>query len=69
MGSLDISRFFLPPYENDPSDFIKRVVTQDETWVHHFESESNMQSKQWKHPCSPRPKKFKRVHSGGKVMT
>ena len=27
-----------------------------------------MQSKQWKHPGSPPPKKFKRVHSAGKVM-
>ena len=27
-----------------------------------------MQSKQWKHPGSPPLKKFKRVHSAGKVM-
>ena len=27
-----------------------------------------MHSKQWKHPGSPPPKKFKRVHSAGKVM-
>ena len=27
-----------------------------------------MQSKQWNHPASPPPKKFKRVHSAGKVM-
>ena len=37
----------------DPGDFIERVVTQDETWVHHFDPESKMQSKQWKHPGSP----------------
>ena len=28
-----------------------------------------MQSKQWKHPGSPAPKKFKRVRSAGKDMT
>ena len=28
-----------------------------------------MQSKQWKHSGSPPPKKFKRVHSAGKVIT
>ena len=28
-----------------------------------------MQSKQWKHPGSPPPKKFNRVLSAGKVMT
>ena len=27
-----------------------------------------MQSKQWKHPGSPPPKTFKRVHSAGKVI-
>ena len=39
-----------------------------EIWVHHFDPESKMQIKQWKHPGSPPPKKFKRVHSAGKVM-
>ena len=47
---------------------IKRVVTQDEIWVHNFVAESKMQSKQCKHPGSPPPKKFKRAHSAGKVM-
>ena len=28
-----------------------------------------MKSKQWKHPGSPSPKKFKRVYSAGNVMT
>ena len=44
-------------------------MTQDETWVHHFDPESKKQSMQWKHPDSPPPlKKFKRVSSAGKVM-
>ena len=43
---LDISRYLLSRYEDDPSDFVERVVTQDETWVHHFDPESKMQSKQ-----------------------
>ena len=50
---LDISRYLLSHYENDPGDFIDRVVTQDETWAHHFNPESKMQSMQWKHPGSP----------------
>ena len=65
---LDVSGYLLFHYEDDPGDFIERVVTQDETWVHHVDQESNLQSKQWKHPGSPPPKKFKRVHSAGKVM-
>ena len=65
---LDISRYLLSCYKDDPDYFIERVVTQDETLVHHFDPESKMQSKQWKHPKSPTRKKFKRVHSAGKVM-
>ena len=47
---------------------IKRVVTQDEIWAHHFDQESKMQSKQWENPGSNPPKKFKRVHLAGKVI-
>ena len=65
---LDISRYLLSRYGDDPGDFIDRVVTQDETWAHHFDTESKMQSIQCKHPGSPPPKKFKRVSSAGKVM-
>ena len=39
---LDISRYLLSRYEDYHCDFIKRVETQDETWVHHFDPESKM---------------------------
>ena len=65
---LDISRYLLSRYEEDPGDFIVQVINQDETRVYHFDTESKMQSKQWKHLGSPHPKKFKRVHSAKKVM-
>ena len=45
-----------------------RVVTQDDTWVNHFDPEAKKQSMQWRHPGSPAPKKFKRVSSSGKVV-
>ena len=54
-ASIDISRYLLSRYKDDPGDFIERVVSQDETWVHHFDPESKMQSKQWKHHGSPTP--------------
>ena len=66
---LAISRYLLSRNEDDRGDFIKRVVTQGETYVHHFDPASKLQSKQWKHPGSPPLKKFKRVHPAGKVMT
>ena len=48
--------------------FLSRIVTGDETWVHHYESESKRSSMEWRHPTSPRVKKFKSQRSAGKIM-
>ena len=63
-----LSRTNLNLFEEDPANFLKRFVIMDETWVHHFTSEAKQQSKQWKHPGSPPPKKAKTVPSAGKIM-
>ena len=49
-------------------DFLLRLVTVDETWVHYYEPKNKAQSRQWVEPGSPRPKKFKTQPSAGKVM-
>ena len=49
-------------------DFLLRLVTVDETWVHYHEPEIKAQSRQWVGPGSPRPKKYKTQPSAGKVM-
>ncbi|XP_071097976.1 histone-lysine N-methyltransferase SETMAR-like [Haliotis cracherodii] len=64
----NLSRENLKLSESDPDNFLKRFVTMDETWVHHFEPESKQQSKQRKDVTSPTPKKAKSVPSAGKVM-
>jgi len=48
--------------------FVKRVVTGDETWIHHDDPETKQQSMQWKHASSPSPRKFKVQASAGKIM-
>ena len=53
---LDNSWYFLSRYEDDPEEFIDRVVTQDESWVHLFDPACKKQSIQWKHLGSPTPK-------------
>ena len=40
----------------------------DETWVHHYDPETKIQSMQWKHEGSPSPKRFKVLPSAGKVL-
>ena len=44
-------------------DFLLRLVTVDETWVHYYEPENKAQIRQW-----VGPKKFKAQPSAGKVM-
>jgi len=65
---VHVSEELLERYRHDPAKFISQLVTQDETWIHHFDPESKQQSMQWKHVESPPPKKFKVCASAGKVM-
>ena len=65
---LQSSRELLGVYEENPESFHARLVTGDETWIHHWDPETKQESMQWKHPGSPPPKKFKTQPSAGKVM-
>ena len=38
--------------------FKQRIITGDETWIHHYHPESKLQSHQWKHLGSPTPKEI-----------
>ena len=64
---LYMSRYFVSCYEDDPGNLIKPVVTQDETWVHHLTQGQKCKANNGSTLVHP-PKKFKRVHSAGKVM-
>ena len=48
--------------------FLKNIVTGDESWVYGYDPETKQQSSQWKGPSSPRPKKGRQVRSKTKVM-
>ena len=63
-----ICQRLLDRYANEGETFLTRIVTGDETWVHHFAPESKRQSMEWKHPGSPVTKKFKSQPSVGKVL-
>ena len=51
----EISEDMLDLANHDPK-FIKTIITGDETWVYGYDPETKLQSSQWKHPKSPRPK-------------
>ena len=58
---------FLRRYKRD-RNFLDKIVTMDETWVHHYEPEKKRQSSVWKTPNTPPPTKAKAAKSIGKVM-
>jgi len=47
---------------------MRRFVTMDETWIHHYTLESKQQSKQWTETGCSAPKKTRSVPSARKVM-
>ena len=66
---VESSQELLEVYNANPEDFLTRLVTGDETWLHHWESDTKKESMQWKRPGSPPPKKFRTQPSASKVMT
>jgi len=64
---VEVVTQFVRRYEEYPS-ILERIVTGDETWVHHYDPESKRQSMEWRHPSSPVQKKFKSQPSAKKVM-
>ena len=58
----------LDMFKRNPREFLRRFITVDETWIHHYTPEMKEQSKQWTSPGERAPKKAKTVPSAGKVM-
>ena len=54
----------------DPRDrnFLKNVITGDETWIFEYDPETKRQSKEWHTSASPRPKKARKSKSKIKSM-
>lgn len=64
---VTISRRLLQRQQRD-SNFLDRIVAIDETWIRSYEPELKRQSAEWRHPDSPRPKKFRQKPSSMKLM-
>ena len=64
MTSLDN----LQRYKTEGEAMLERIVTGEETWIHHYQPETKQASRQWKHKESPTLTKFKIVPSVSKVM-
>jgi hypothetical protein len=66
INRIDLSLQHLLRYA-DEEDMLKRIVTGDESWVHHYQPQLKRTSVQRKHPSSPTAKKFKVTPSAGRL--
>ncbi|GFX84360.1 mariner Mos1 transposase [Trichonephila clavipes] len=53
---------------NSDENFLKKIITGDETWVYGYDPETKQQSSQWKFPSEPRPKKARQSQGNIKSM-
>ena len=59
---------FLDRYHRQGHNFLERIVTVDETWVHYYDPETKRQSSVWKTPGMKTPVKAKSCKTIGKRM-
>ena len=62
-----MSQELLDPVNGD-DNFLKNIITGDETWVYGYDVETKVLSSQWVSKTLPRPKKARQVRSHVKVM-
>lgn len=65
---LEISERNLREMRKNKLEFFNRIITQDETWVHHFDPEYKKQLKDSKGSGSAAPRNSKRARKSSKVM-
>ena len=53
---------------NSDLAFLDALVICDESWIYCYDPETKRQSSQWKHACSPRPKKARQTKSTHKLL-
>jgi hypothetical protein len=64
---LEVTQDMLECANRDP-EFLKTMITGDETWVYGYDLKTKVQLSKWKHSSPPRPKKAQQVRSKVKVL-
>ncbi|XP_052682598.1 histone-lysine N-methyltransferase SETMAR-like [Crassostrea angulata] len=65
---MQTSKAFIQNFKRGGEKWLDRIITTDETWLHHFDPETKTESSIWKHRDSQAPKKAKVAKSMGKQM-
>lgn len=58
----------LDMFNHNPKDFLHRIITIDETWIHHYTPESKEATKEWVARHEIPPKRPRTQQSAGKVL-
>ena len=64
---LDMCKWLLDHSGPEGDHFLERIVTEDATWIHHYEPDGKHKHMEWKHPHSPARKKFRTDPTAGKL--
>ncbi|GFO08206.1 hypothetical protein PoB_003471100 [Plakobranchus ocellatus] len=56
----DMCTQLLERYNAEGEAFLQRILTGDESWVHHYDPECKAQSMEYRHKTSPSPRNFRR---------
>ncbi|KAK7601555.1 hypothetical protein V9T40_008996 [Parthenolecanium corni] len=64
----EICERLLARYDAEGDDFIKKIFTTDETWVHYYTPLSKRATMEWRKKNEGAPVKAKRVPSAGKIL-
>ena len=67
MQRMQVCHDILKNFDSNP-DFLKKVITGDETWIFEYDPETKRQSLHWKNPQSPRITKARQSKSKIKLM-
>ena len=65
---VDCCQEFLQQSEVNPAKFSDCIVTGDESWTHHYDPLSQLESKVWKRLDEQTPTRLRQERSTGKVM-
>ena len=63
-----IQRIVLQLFQRNKEEILRKYVSMDEIWIHHFTPESNRQSAEWTAADESRPNRPKMQISAGKVL-
>ncbi|KAM8707528.1 hypothetical protein ACLKA7_005072 [Drosophila subpalustris] len=53
------SKSCLDMFNRNPSEFLRRYITMDETWIHHYIPESNRSTAEWREAGKSRSKRVR----------